>query len=109
MTNDAALRSSLVWLAAAMVVVGLWTHSFKKVAATYGAGVLGIAGVLLPDWDYFDRDFSRWTTPVSAEERAAISSHRSRFPRFRIYPLRAVMYACVYGFGLYKWWVFVSG
>lgn len=80
MANDEALRSALVWLAAAMVVVGLWTHSFTKVMATYGAGMLGIAGVLLPDWDYFDRDFSKWTTPVSAEERAAVSSRRSRFP-----------------------------
>ncbi|XP_010060000.2 signal peptidase complex-like protein DTM1 [Eucalyptus grandis] len=108
MANDAALRASLVWLAAAMVVVGLWTHSFKKAMATYGAGVLGIAGVLLPDWDYFDRDFSKWTTPISPEERAAIASRGSGLARFRMYPLRLAVYTCVYGYGLYKWWVFVS-
>lgn len=28
--------------------------------------------------------------------------------RFRIYPLRLAVYTCVYGFGLYKWWAFVS-
>lgn len=76
MASDAALRSALVWLAVAMAVVGLSTHSFKKMMATYVAGMLGIAGILLPDWDYFDRDFSRWTTPVSGEERAAIAAAR---------------------------------
>ena len=71
MANDAVLRSSLIWLAAIIVVVGINTQSFKKMMGTYLVGVLGIAGVLLPDWGYFSRDFSRWTSPVTAEERAS--------------------------------------
>lgn len=70
MANAAALRYSLVCLAAILVVVGVTTQSFKKTMATYLVGVLGIAGVLLPDWAYFDRDFSRWTSPVTAQERS---------------------------------------
>ncbi|PKI73904.1 signal peptidase complex-like protein DTM1 isoform X1 [Punica granatum] len=110
MADDTALRSALVWLAVVMAVVGLGTHSFKKMFVTYVLGMLGIVGILLPDWDYFDRDFSKWTTPVTGEERAAIASaRRSGLSRFRIYPLRLVIYTTVYGFGLYKWWQYVSG
>ncbi|PON61546.1 Microsomal signal peptidase 12kDa subunit [Parasponia andersonii] len=107
MANDAALRSALVWLAAVVCVVGLCTLSFKKMAATYVVGVVGIAGVLCPDWAYFDRDFSRWTHPVTAEERASHIAQRSG-PRVRIYPMRVIAYSIIYGFGLYKWWMFVS-
>lgn len=77
MANDAVLRSSLIWLAAIILVVGICTQSFKKMMATYVVGVLGIAGVLLPDWGYFNRDFSRWTSPMTAEERAAQIAQRS--------------------------------
>jgi hypothetical protein len=77
MANDAVLRSSLIWLAAIILVVGISTQSFKKMIATYVVGVLGIAGVLLPDWGYFNRDFSRWTSPITAEERAAQIAQRS--------------------------------
>ncbi|KAG6786278.1 hypothetical protein POTOM_007876 [Populus tomentosa] len=61
-----------------MVVVGIWTLSFKKVLVTYVLGVLGIAGVLLPDWDYFDRDYSRWFSFVSEQDRLALAQ-RSGF------------------------------
>lgn len=85
MANDAALRSSLIWLAAVIVVVGISTRSLKKMMATYVVGGLGIAGVLLPDWCYFNRDFSRWTSPVTVEERAShIASTRSGLKRFLV-------------------------
>ncbi|XP_021817325.1 signal peptidase complex-like protein DTM1 isoform X1 [Prunus avium] len=77
MANDAVFRASLVWLATVIVVVGVCTQSFKKMMLTYVVGVLGISALLLPDWGYFDRDFSRWTSPVSAEERASEVAQRS--------------------------------
>jgi hypothetical protein len=77
MANDAVLRSSLICLAAVILVVGISTQSFKKMVATYVVGVLGIAGVILPDWAYFNRDFSRWTSPITTEERAAQIAQRS--------------------------------
>ncbi|GMN45333.1 hypothetical protein TIFTF001_014536 [Ficus carica] len=49
MANDAALRSALVWLAGAVLAVGICTFSFKKMVATYVVGVVGISGVFLPD------------------------------------------------------------
>jgi len=70
MSNDAVLRTSLLWLAALILAVAVFTHSFKKMMVTYVFGVLGIAALLLPDWDYFNRDFSRWPYPITAEERA---------------------------------------
>ncbi|GAY41615.1 signal peptidase complex-like protein dtm1 [Citrus sinensis] len=108
--NDAALKSSLVWLAVIMVIVGICTESWKKIMATYVVGIIGIAGLILPDWDFFDRDFSRWTCPVTAEERASILAQRqtSLLKRYRIYPVRLVAYATIYGFALFKWWKFVS-
>ncbi|PQP93863.1 signal peptidase complex-like protein DTM1 [Prunus yedoensis var. nudiflora] len=109
MANDAVFRASLVWLAAVIAVVGVCTQSFKKMMLTYVVGVLGISGLLLPDWGYFDRDFSRWTSPVSAEERASEVAQRSGLiRRFRKNPMRLVAYATVYGFALYKWWMFIS-
>ncbi|CAI0447684.1 unnamed protein product [Linum tenue] len=71
--NDAALRGSLIALAAVMAAVGIWTHSMRKVGVTYMVGMLGIAGILLPDWDYFDRDYSRWFYPVTEQEKLALS------------------------------------
>ncbi|KAI5355578.1 PREDICTED: signal peptidase complex DTM1 [Prunus dulcis] len=109
MANDAVFRASLVWLAAVIVVVGVCTQSFKKMMYTYVVGVLGISGLLLPDWGYFDRDFSRWTSPVSAEERASEVAQRSGLiRRFRKIPMRLVAYATAYGFALHKWWMFIS-
>ncbi|KAG1334610.1 putative signal peptidase complex-like protein DTM1 [Cocos nucifera] len=67
MGRDGALQSCLVALAAVVIVVGAWTFSFKKMMATYFLGLLGIAGILLPDWEFFDRDFSQWFTPLPAQ------------------------------------------
>ncbi|KAF5739736.1 signal peptidase complex subunit 1-like isoform X1 [Tripterygium wilfordii] len=108
MANDAALRSCLVWLAVIMVVVGLCTHSFKKIMVTYVVGILLIAGVLLPDWDFFSRDFSRWGSPITFQEKAAAEAQRSGPLRYRIYPIRLVAYTTIYSFALYKWWWFIS-
>ncbi|KAF7829941.1 signal peptidase complex-like protein DTM1 [Senna tora] len=108
MANDAALRASLLSLAAVIVVVGIFTHSPMKMLATYAFGVLAIAAVLLPDWDYFNRDFSRWPYPVTAEERASHLSRSSGFSRFASSPLRLIAYGAIYGYGLYKWWDYVS-
>ncbi|KAL6179907.1 hypothetical protein ACLB2K_046578 [Fragaria x ananassa] len=110
MANHAVLRSSLVCLALVVVVVGICTQSFRKMMVTYLVGVVGIGGVLLPDWAYFDRDFSRWGTPVSVEERvsANATAERSGLARFKRYPMRLAAYATIYGFALYNWWGFVS-
>ncbi|KAI4307392.1 hypothetical protein L6164_030590 [Bauhinia variegata] len=108
MANDAALRSSLLLLAAIILVVGICTQSVKKMITTYVLGVLGIVGILLPDWDYFNRDFSRWGYPVTAEERASLSPHGSGFLRFADSPLRLVAYTAIYGYAVYKWWDYVS-
>ncbi|KAG8493587.1 hypothetical protein CXB51_011722 [Gossypium anomalum] len=81
MANDGALRSAIVWLSVIMVLVGLFTFSLKKIMVTYAFGMLGISGILLPDWDFFDRDFSRWPYPVTADERAALQARRSGFKR----------------------------
>ncbi|KAK6940158.1 Signal peptidase complex subunit 1 [Dillenia turbinata] len=78
MANDATLRSTLVWLAVVVVCVGICTHSFKKMMATYALGMFGIAGFLLPDWDFFDRPVSRWTYPLSIDE-ASSSSNPNRY------------------------------
>nr|DAD41128.1 TPA_asm: hypothetical protein HUJ06_015451 [Nelumbo nucifera] len=64
--------------------------------------------LLLPDWEFFDRDFSQWFYPMTTEQGDANSSQRSKSTGFRIYPLRIILYTTVYGFGLYKWWMFVS-
>lgn len=61
--------------------VGLTTRSFKKMMVTYVVGMLGIAGVLLPDWAYFDRDFSRWGSAVTGEERASHIAQSSGLKR----------------------------
>ncbi|XP_061345962.1 signal peptidase complex-like protein DTM1 [Gastrolobium bilobum] len=110
MANDAALKTSLLWLAAVILVVGICTHSFKKMMATYVLGVVGIAAILLPDWDYFNRDFSRWAYPVTSEEReASLLTQPSGFLRFANSPLRVIAYGVVYGYTMYKWWEYVSG
>ncbi|KAI9097804.1 hypothetical protein K1719_025575 [Acacia pycnantha] len=109
MGNDnAALKTCLLWLAAIIVVVGFSTHSPLKMLFTYLLGVLAIAGVLLPDWDYFNRHFSRWPYPVTADERASLLPHGSPFLRFASSPLRVIAYSAIYGYAIYKWWGYVS-
>lgn len=92
MTNEAALRSSMVGLALVMVLVWLWTQSLKKTVITYAIGVSLIAGIVLPDWDFFDRSFSRWTYPVTAEERAAALSRKSQSSRLFIILLELFLF-----------------
>ncbi|KAL9258769.1 Signal peptidase complex-like protein [Drosera capensis] len=108
MANDGPLRTSLVWLAVIILIVGISTYSFKKMMVTYLIGMLGIAGVLLPDWDYFDRDVSEWCQPITVAEIGPNAVQRPESHRFRFYPVRTVIYATVYGFGLYKWWTYIT-
>ncbi|OIW14538.1 hypothetical protein TanjilG_12937 [Lupinus angustifolius] len=105
---DAALKTSLLWLAALILVVGLCTHSMKKMMVTYVMGVVGISAVLLPDWDYFNRDFSRWGYPITAEERASHLAQGSGLLRFAYSPLRVISYCLIYGYAMYKWWKYVT-
>ncbi|CAL9082012.1 unnamed protein product [Musa textilis] len=107
MGREEALQKSLVVLAALMAVVGIWTFSLKKMLATYAFGILGIAGILLPDWEYFDRDFSQWFTPMPARRTPAADRAPGSW-RFKLYPLRVAMITLIYSFGLYKWWMLVS-
>ncbi|KAL3830432.1 hypothetical protein ACJIZ3_019234 [Penstemon smallii] len=108
MGNDAVLRCCLICLAAIMVVTGLYTQSLKKTAATYLFGMFAICGVLLPDWEFFDRSVSQWCTPVTFYGNAPAQSTPPPAPRFKLYPVRVVVYTTVYGFALHKWWKFVS-
>ncbi|GAA0149194.1 hypothetical protein LIER_08433 [Lithospermum erythrorhizon] len=68
MANDAAFRSSLLWLALIILITGLCTHSFKKMLGTYFFGMFAIGGVLLPDWEFLNRNMSQWCTPVTLED-----------------------------------------
>lgn len=86
-------------------MIGICTFSFKKMIATYVFGLFAIAGLVLPDWEFFDRDFSHWSTPMPAHDNPPPNSNSKRF---KIYPLRLLLYTTVYGFGFYKWWMFIS-
>uniref|UniRef100_A0A1D1XJW8 Putative signal peptidase complex subunit 1 n=1 Tax=Anthurium amnicola TaxID=1678845 RepID=A0A1D1XJW8_9ARAE len=108
MGREGALRTSLVCLGAAVALVGLYTFSFKKMVATYVFGILAICGVLLPDWEFFDRDFSQWFSPMPTDRPAAAGAAPNQPARFKFYPLRVSLFVAVYGFGLYKWWNFMS-
>ncbi|KAL8167063.1 hypothetical protein V2J09_008562 [Rumex salicifolius] len=108
MANDAALRTALMWLAAAVVAVGVATQSVKKMGVTYVAGMVGIAGVLLPDWEFFDRDVSKWFEPLAVQQINPGDVHRLGSNRFRFYPIRTTVYALVYGYGIYKWWNYIT-
>ncbi|XP_042377935.1 signal peptidase complex-like protein DTM1 [Zingiber officinale] len=107
MRREAALQASLLALAAVMVLVGIWTFSLKKMLGTYAFGIMGIAGILLPDWEYFDRDFSQWFTPMPARRTPGVATAHDTF-RFKFHPLRVTIISLIYGFGLYKWWKFLS-
>ncbi|XP_058787714.1 signal peptidase complex-like protein DTM1 [Vicia villosa] len=110
MANDAALRACLLWLAVVILAVGICTHSFKKMLTTYVLGLVGISCLLLPDWDYFNRDISRWPYPVTVEERTeAAFLYGSGFSRFTKSPLRVITYSLIYGYAICKWWEYVSG
>ncbi|KAM7257861.1 hypothetical protein ACFE04_013602 [Oxalis oulophora] len=85
-----------------IVVVGIWTWSLKKMMVTYVVGMLLICGLLLPDWDFFDRHYSRWCFPITSQERATLLAQRSASNRYRIYPIRLICYTAIYGFTLYK-------
>ncbi|XP_068638779.1 signal peptidase complex-like protein DTM1 [Aristolochia californica] len=108
MGSDAVLRSSLVFLAALVVLVGFCTFSLKKMFATYVFGLLAIAGVVLPDWEFFDRDFKEWFSPLPFDKRNRNSVGNSTAIRFKLYPGRLVLYTTIYSFGLYKWWKFIT-
>ncbi|KAL2518073.1 peptidase [Abeliophyllum distichum] len=58
-------RSSMIWLAAIIVLMGLYTQSLQKMVATYFFGMFVICGVLLPDWEFFNRSVYQWCTPVT--------------------------------------------
>ncbi|XP_076928821.1 signal peptidase complex-like protein DTM1 [Bidens hawaiensis] len=105
MADDAALRKSVVCLAAIMVVVGLYTYSFKKMMATYIFGMFAIAGIILPDWEFFDRPVSQWTS-LSVPQMLPLSPPTPT--RFRFYPIRTIVYTIIYGYAFYKWWVYIS-
>ncbi|KAG9451510.1 hypothetical protein H6P81_011475 [Aristolochia fimbriata] len=108
MGSDAVLRASLVSLAALVVLVGFCTFSLKKMFATYVFGLVAIAGVVLPDWEFFDRDLKDWFSPLPFDRRSRNSSGNSAAMRFKLYPGRLVLYSVIYGFGLYKWWKIIT-
>ncbi|KAJ0960966.1 hypothetical protein J5N97_016971 [Dioscorea zingiberensis] len=107
MGRDEALRRSLVALGMAVFVVGIITFSFRKMVITYGFGIAGIGLILLPDWEFFDRDFSQWFTPMPGQRRVG-SDRAPDTGRFRLYPLRVFLLAVIYCIGLYKWWMIIS-
>ncbi|CAA3002351.1 signal peptidase complex DTM1 [Olea europaea subsp. europaea] len=110
MKDDAVFRSSTISLAAIIVLMGLYTQSLQKMVATYFFGMFVICGVLLPDWEFFNRSVSQWCTPVTIPDMGSqATDQKPSFPtRFKIYPVRLVVYALVYGFAFYKWWKFIS-
>ncbi|KAK1288081.1 hypothetical protein QJS10_CPB19g01467 [Acorus calamus] len=109
-TKDDALRSSLVSLGAVIVLIGICTFSFKKMFVTYAFGLFAIAGLVLPDWEFFDRDVSQWFSPMPFDDaRGRGSSDQiTRSGSFKFYPLRTILYTVVYGVGLYKWWTYIT-
>uniref|UniRef100_A0A5K1FRW4 Microsomal signal peptidase 12 kDa subunit n=1 Tax=Nymphaea colorata TaxID=210225 RepID=A0A5K1FRW4_9MAGN len=83
---EKVLRYSLFSLAAVVCGVGLYTLSLKKMVVVYLSGLLLIAGVVLPDWEFFERDVSHWTSPRAATQPAlrlrSFRSLRSLSPSF---------------------------
>ncbi|KAL2468100.1 peptidase [Forsythia ovata] len=110
MKDDVVFRSSMIWLAAIILLMGLYTQSLQKMVATYFFGMFVICGVLLPDWEFFSRSVYQWCTPVTILDVGSQSTDQkpSSPTRFKIYPVRLVVYTSVYGFAFYKWWKFIS-
>ncbi|KAK1405682.1 signal peptidase complex-like protein DTM1 [Heracleum sosnowskyi] len=106
MANDAVFRSSLIWLAVVIVGVGIYTQSLKKMMATYVFGMLALCGILLPDWDYFDRPISQWCSPITLNKSDSTTAPSTT--RFKLYPIRLLIYTIIYIYGFYKWWMFIS-
>ncbi|KAF6148730.1 hypothetical protein GIB67_019338 [Kingdonia uniflora] len=71
MADDKVLRHSLVCVGAIVVLIGIYTYSFKKMLVTYVFGLFAVSGILLPDWEYFDRDVSQWVYPMPADRNSA--------------------------------------
>ncbi|WOG99045.1 hypothetical protein DCAR_0418392 [Daucus carota subsp. sativus] len=114
MANDAVFRSSLICLAVVILGVGLYTQSAKKMMGTYVLGMLGVCGILLPDWDYFDRPISHWCSPITLKKTThdsaaapSPSSSSSSTTRFKVYPIRLMIYALIYTYAFYKWWMWI--
>ncbi|XP_073029207.1 signal peptidase complex-like protein DTM1 [Primulina eburnea] len=106
MGSDAVLRNSMVWLAVAAAITGLYTLSWKKMGITYLFGMLAICGVVLPDWDNLDRGVSRWCTVVTGDGMARATPVTAT--RFKMYPIKLLLYGAVYGFAFCKWWSFIT-
>ncbi|KAG5573303.1 hypothetical protein H5410_063069 [Solanum commersonii] len=102
---EKTFQISVACLAIVVVFIGLYTQSLNKMIVTYFIGILGILGVFLPDWESFDQSVSHWGTPFKVDEFTAESC---RSLRFRFYPVRMAIFTILYGFGLYKWWMFIS-
>lgn len=79
MANDAAFRSSLICLAVVILGVGIYTQSLKKMMGTYVFGMLGLCGILLPDWEYFDRPISQWCSPITLNRIDSTAPSSTRY------------------------------
>ncbi|KAL8130821.1 signal peptidase complex-like protein DTM1 [Apium graveolens] len=108
MANDAVFRSSVICLTVVILGVGIYTQSLKKMMGTYVFGMLGLCGILLPDWDYFDRPVSQWCSPITLTNKIHSTAPPSSTSRFKVYPVRLLLYTIVYMYGFYKWWMFIS-
>ncbi|XP_009413547.2 signal peptidase complex-like protein DTM1 isoform X1 [Musa acuminata AAA Group] len=106
MRLDAALQKGMVVIVAAVVVVGVCTFSLEKMLATYAVGIVGIAGILLPDWEFFHQDFPQWFAFMRA--RRATAGRCPASWRFRLYRLSSALITLIYAVGLFRWWMFVS-
>ncbi|KAL4196176.1 hypothetical protein AMTRI_Chr04g182030 [Amborella trichopoda] len=97
---------SVVCVGVVVCIVGLYTcFSLKKMVVTYATLLVLVAGVLLPDWTFFARDFSQWTTPMPLPRPIHHAPPSS--PGFKIYPMRLAIFGVVYGFTLYKLWMYI--
>ncbi|KAL3619698.1 hypothetical protein CASFOL_034610 [Castilleja foliolosa] len=101
MVNELVFRMSLLTLAATMALIGLYTQSLRQMAGTYLFGMLAIGGLVLPDWEFFDRPVSHWCTVVVNRPSPSTPT------RLKLYPVRLLIYTTVYGFGFYNWLKFI--
>ncbi|XP_059286333.1 signal peptidase complex-like protein DTM1 [Lycium ferocissimum] len=102
---DRNFQLSVACLATIIVFIGLYTQSLQKMVVTYFIGMLGIIGVLSPDWESFDQSVSQWCNPLKVDN---LTFESDTSTRFRFYPVRVAIFTIVYGFVLYKWWMFIS-